>query len=387
MILLLPLLLFFFPSHATENNPLFVSANTTLLRKIVDKEKEELLGRLGILTEKIQTNSTVPPYLEDLYQQLTNWSKMADNLPGTDAGKDVDLARSVDIVETLENRDLREETSHLRQHLLFRAPSISTENDITSARLRLFRTAPENGSGVVLARAKVYLVLKIDGVHKLMLLDTLELFDMGGEHWIEFEVKEAASIWLNSPGSTFELELHAELVDETLVPPATVGLQKWVNDNRKGSFLVLFRNGDEASAEMVTRMKREFDASQQLLENILPQVWSETRLDLQRENTGCQKREFYVDFRLLKWANVIRPRGYRASICAGVCPILLTNNMNATNHARMQNYMHHKHPEKYPPVACVPVKLSPIVILYRNKQGNFQLKRMLDMVASQCGCH
>ena len=389
MILLLPFLLFFSRSHATETNPLFVSANTTLLRKIVDMEKAELLGRLGIPTEETQTNGTVPPYLEDLYKQLNsvNSSDNTDNLTDSGAGKDADLARSVDTIESLVNRDCREESSHLRQHLIFRTPSIASEDDVTSAHLRLFRTAPENGSGVVVARAKVYLVLKIAGGQQLQLLDVVDLFDMGGEHWVVFEVKGAASEWLRNPGSNFELELHAELRDKTLVPPASVGLKKWVNDAKKGGLIVLFRNGDESSAEIVSRMKRTHHVSQQRLTNDLPLLWSQSRLDLKRERTCCQKRDFYIDFKLLKWVNVLRPKGYRASICSGVCPFLLTNNMNATNHARIQNMMHHKNPDKYPPIACVPVDLAPLIILYRTEEGSYRLKRMLDMVAVRCGCH
>ncbi|NXX79374.1 DERR protein, partial [Urocolius indicus] len=101
----------------------------------------------------------------------------------------------------------------------------------------------------------------------------------------------------------------------------------------------------------------------------------------------CKPRRLYISFSDVGWENwIIAPQGYLANYCLGECPFPLTAELNSTNHAILQTMVHSLDPEGTPQPCCVPVRLSPISILYYDNNDNVVLRHYEDMVVDECGC-
>ncbi|NXL88385.1 DERR protein, partial [Alectura lathami] len=101
----------------------------------------------------------------------------------------------------------------------------------------------------------------------------------------------------------------------------------------------------------------------------------------------CKPRRLYISFSDVGWQNwIIAPQGYMANYCLGECPFPLTAELNSTNHAILQTMVHSLDPEGTPQPCCVPVRLSPISILYYDNSDNVVLRHYEDMVVDECGC-
>ncbi|XP_074834408.1 embryonic growth/differentiation factor 1 [Carettochelys insculpta] len=101
----------------------------------------------------------------------------------------------------------------------------------------------------------------------------------------------------------------------------------------------------------------------------------------------CKPRRLYISFSDVGWENwIIAPQGYMANYCLGECPFPLTAELNSTNHAILQTMVHSLDPQGTPQPCCVPVRLSPISILYYDNDDNVVLRHYEDMVVDECGC-
>lgn len=101
----------------------------------------------------------------------------------------------------------------------------------------------------------------------------------------------------------------------------------------------------------------------------------------------CKPRRLYIDFKDVGWQDwIIAPQGYVANYCHGECPFPLSESLNGTNHAILQTLVHSFDPKGTPQPCCVPVKLSPISMLYYDNNDNVVLRHYEDMVVDECGC-
>ncbi|NXS37396.1 DERR protein, partial [Pomatostomus ruficeps] len=101
----------------------------------------------------------------------------------------------------------------------------------------------------------------------------------------------------------------------------------------------------------------------------------------------CKPRRLYISFSDVGWQNwIIAPQGYLANYCGGECPFPLAAELNSTNHAVLQTLVHSLDPRGTPQPCCVPVRLSPISILYYDNSDNVVLRHYEDMVVDECGC-
>lgn len=104
-------------------------------------------------------------------------------------------------------------------------------------------------------------------------------------------------------------------------------------------------------------------------------------------STVCKARRLYIDFRDVGWQDwIIAPQGYLANYCHGECPFPLSESLNGTNHAILQTLVHSLDPDGTPQPCCVPVRLSPISMLYYDNNDNVVLRHYQDMVVDECGC-
>ncbi|XP_067310573.1 protein DVR-1 [Pseudorasbora parva] len=101
----------------------------------------------------------------------------------------------------------------------------------------------------------------------------------------------------------------------------------------------------------------------------------------------CKPRRLYIDFKDVGWQDwIIAPQGYLANYCHGECPFPLSESLNGTNHAILQTLVHSFDPQGTPQPCCVPVRLSPISMLYYDNNDNVVLRHYEDMVVDECGC-
>ncbi|XP_029314764.1 protein DVR-1 [Cottoperca gobio] len=101
----------------------------------------------------------------------------------------------------------------------------------------------------------------------------------------------------------------------------------------------------------------------------------------------CKARRLYIDFKDVGWQDwIIAPQGYMANYCHGECPFPLSESLNGTNHAILQTLVHSLDPNGTPQPCCVPIRLSPISMLYYDNNDNVVLRHYQDMVVDECGC-
>ncbi|XP_075938037.1 protein DVR-1 [Anarhichas minor] len=101
----------------------------------------------------------------------------------------------------------------------------------------------------------------------------------------------------------------------------------------------------------------------------------------------CKVRRLYIDFKDVGWQDwIIAPQGYMTNYCHGECPFPLSESLNGTNHAILQTLVHSLDPDVTPQPCCVPVRLSPISMLYYDNNDNVVLRHYQDMVVDECGC-
>lgn len=106
-----------------------------------------------------------------------------------------------------------------------------------------------------------------------------------------------------------------------------------------------------------------------------------------KSKSRCSKKALHVNFKELGWDDwIIAPLDYEAYHCEGVCDFPLRSHLEPTNHAIIQTLMNSMDPNSTPPSCCVPTKLSPISILYIDSGNNVVYKQYEDMVVEQCGC-
>ena len=67
------------------------------------------------------------------------------------------------------------------------------------------------------------------------------------------------------------------------------------------------------------------------------------------------------------------PEGYDLGVCVGMCEY-------SNNYAMVQELMGGEGSK------CVPIKFSPLSVLYLNDTGQVVLKKYSDMVIEECGC-
>ena len=103
---------------------------------------------------------------------------------------------------------------------------------------------------------------------------------------------------------------------------------------------------------------------------------------------ACQLHSYYFDFSLGGWDDwVLSPSGFNANLCFGFCPHHMSEHMNTTNHAIIQQLMHSIDPTLDPP-CCIPTEYEPFSLLIIEDEASetVNLKTFDKMVAKSCGC-
>lgn len=167
---------------------------------------------------------------------------------------------------------------------------------------------------------------------------------------------------------------------------------------KRKPFLVVFTEPDKmlslASRKVLRLTTRQYVPSN-VTEDIGIGVTNQARQarDIKRTRRSeqevniCRKRRLAVRFRDLKWNGwIIAPTRFGFHYCDGTCPGTLSQDSNPTNHAIMQNILHHRLGKKVPAATCVPTELHSMSLLYYDEDNTIVLRDVPGMVASNCGC-
>ncbi|XP_055518151.1 nodal homolog [Leucoraja erinacea] len=110
-------------------------------------------------------------------------------------------------------------------------------------------------------------------------------------------------------------------------------------------------------------------------------------MELRRGQSLCRRMDMEVNFDQIGWGKwVIYPKTFNAYRCGGECPSPVDETFMPTNHAYMQSLLKSINPERVPCTLCVPIKMSPLSMLYYKDQ-EVVLSHHKDMIVEQCGCH
>ncbi|NXI47868.1 NODAL protein, partial [Galbula dea] len=101
----------------------------------------------------------------------------------------------------------------------------------------------------------------------------------------------------------------------------------------------------------------------------------------------CRRVDMIVDFEQTDWGSwIVYPKKYNAYRCEGLCPSPVDETFKPTNHAYLQSLLQLYKPNQVPCLACSPVRMSPLSMLYYEK-GEIVVRHHEDMIIEECGCN
>lgn len=365
------------------------------LRMFLENIKVDFLRSLNLsgVPAQDKTQAELPQYMIDLYNRYTTDKS---STPASNIVRSFSLEDAISLSTT--------EGFPFQKHILIFNISIPRHEQITRAELRLYISCQNHldSSPELKGNMAIYDVLdRADAWDASEVTKTfLVSQSIHHEGWETFEVSSAVRRWVRADSTksrnTLEvtLEKYKKGCDklDISVPPGTKNLP----------FFVIFSN-DRSNGTKETRLElREMIGHEQ--ESVLKgpsknnlvkaegQKVSGLSLVRRKRSAGasnhCQKTSLRVNFEDIGWDSwIIAPKEYDAYECKGGCFFPLADDVTPTKHAIVQTLVHLKFPMKVGKACCVPTKLSPISILYKDDMGVPTLKYHYEgMSVAECGC-
>lgn len=302
-----------------------------------------------------------------------------------------------------------------QKHILLFNISIPRHEQITRAELRLYLSCQSHMDSSHELKGNMVIYDVLDGSEVWDAPGGTKTFlvsqDIQDEGWETFEVSSAVKRWVRADSTKSKnklevtVESHRKGCDklDISVPPGSKNLP----------FFVVFSN-DHSNGTKETRLElREMIGHEQ--ESVLKKLSKSTAVeagenkdeeeeDVQSHtpkesslvrrkrsagaNNHCQKTSLRVNFEDIGWDSwIIAPKEYDAFECKGGCFFPLADDVTPTKHAIVKTLVHLKFPMKVGKACCVPTKLSPISILYKDDMGVPTLKYHYEgMSVAECGC-
>ncbi|XP_029771671.1 growth/differentiation factor 2 [Suricata suricatta] len=373
------------------------------LRMFLENMKVDFLRSLNLsgVPSQDKTRAEPPQYMIDLYNRYTTDKSTT---PASNIVRSFSVEDAISISAT--------ENFPFQKHILLFNISIPRHEQITRAELRLYVSCQNHVDSSHELKGNMAIYDVLDGADAWDASTGTKTFlvsqDIRDEGWETFEVSSAVKRWVRADSTKSKnklevtVESHRKGCDQLdiSVPPGSKNLPFFVvfsNDRSNGTketrlelremigheqesmFKKLSKNGpreaggnkDEdgeghtAPGSSLTRRKRSAAA-----------------------NNHCQKTSLRVNFEDIGWDSwIIAPKEYDAYECKGGCFFPLADDVTPTKHAIVQTLVHLKFPMKVGKACCVPTKLSPISILYKDDMGVPTLKYHYEgMSVAECGC-
>lgn len=201
--------------------------------------------------------------------------------------------------------------------------------------------------------------------------------------WITFDVTSSVKHWRNRPAKNFGFQVSIRGVG------VSSSSFEMGHKGRREPFLVTFTRKRKQETQRDGDDREVFDTLtvDKSPGNQTGRVLSKRRMARSLQSHTCRRRSLRVSFKDINWKSwIIAPRGYIANYCDGRCPMVLDQHYRPSNHAILQNILHHRVNRKIPCASCVPTKLHSISVLFYNDDKTISLREFDNMVVSTCGC-
>ncbi|XP_044092536.1 growth/differentiation factor 2 [Neovison vison] len=374
------------------------------LRMFLENMKVDFLRSLNLsgIPSQDRTRAEPPQYMIDLYNRYTTDKSTT---PASNIVRSFSVEDAVSITAT--------EDFPFQKHILLFNISIPRHEQITRAELRLYVSCQSYADTSHELRGNMAIYDVLDGVDAWEASADTKTFlvsqDILDEGWETFEVSSAVKRWVRADSTKSKnklevtVESHRKGCDklDISVPPGSKNLP----------FFVVFSN-DRSNGTKETRLElREMIGHEQdsmfkkVSKNGLAEAGDHrdeedgeahtaaaSSLARRKRSAGannhCQKTSLRVNFEDIGWDSwIIAPKEYDAYECKGGCFFPLADDVTPTKHAIVQTLVHLKFPKKVGKACCVPTKLSPISILYKDDMGVPTLKYHYEgMSVAECGC-
>uniref|UniRef100_A0A8C2YI58 Growth/differentiation factor 2 n=1 Tax=Chinchilla lanigera TaxID=34839 RepID=A0A8C2YI58_CHILA len=368
--------------------------STVDLTVLLENMKVDFLRSLNLSSVPSQDKTKLEPpqYMIDLYYRYTS------DKSSTPASNIVRSFSVEDAISTAATKDFP-----FQKHILLFNISIPRHEQITRAELRLYVSCQNHMDNFRGLEGNMVIYDVLDGEDAWDGASGTRTFlvshDIRGEGWETLEVSSAVKRWIRADSSKSKNKLEVMVEScrkgcDTLdisVPPGSKNLP----------FFVVFSN-DRSNGTKETRLElREMIGHEQesMLRKTPKSSYGESGhaamgslLARHKRSIGasshCQKTSLRVKFKDIGWDSwIIAPKEYDAYECKGGCFFPLSDDLTPTKHAIVQTLAHLKHPKKVGKACCVPTKLSPISILYKDDGGVPTLKYHYEgMSVAECGC-
>ncbi|KAL7857281.1 hypothetical protein SRHO_G00161800 [Serrasalmus rhombeus] len=356
------------------------------LEKFLGSMKEDFLRMLNLSgVPQEQRRVQPPPFMMELYNK---YATDKSSIPRSDVIRSF-LLQDVTQSATSENR-----TAH---RLLFNV-SVPHFEEVTLVQLRLFKLW-ERGQPAcddTFTSINVYDVAHKQSQENLCLLDRRDLSDPEPS-WEAFDVTSAVHGWLESRYGVGELEVEVERRGCGSFKGGGYNISLNLQDSTS-PVLIVFSDDIEnrkrqAKSKAIEMMSHE-DESFLLKVDALEDYNGEVHLDRrprrrkrQAQRNYCRRTSLRVNFKDIGWDQwIVAPPEYEAYECKGVCSFPLTNDVTPSKHAIIQTLMHLSNPKKANKACCVPTKLDPITVMYKDN-GIITVRHLYEeMKVAKCGC-
>lgn len=384
---------------------------TVIQRALNDEDKKdvslEILEFLGLSTRPrrkhghLSLRKSAPQYLLDVYESLTEEehdgrrsSRLKRSLHEQENFiTDIDK-RAIDqsdvIMTFLNKKHHVDEVRHQHgQRLWFDVSDVPDDNILMAAELRIFQNPAHskwfnNGREYILT---VYLVGNAKNHQEIQVLSSVNT-TLDYQGWLELNVTEGLSYWLQYPRNNRGFYISARAVNELEreIRLDDIGLIHLKGEDEYQPFMIGFFRGPELikTSKRKNRKKRNTQSRRRKKSDVVNPLFGAPIENIR----SCQMQTLYIDFKDLGWHDwIIAPEGYGAYYCSGECNFPLNAHMNATNHAIVQTLVHLLEPKKVPKPCCAPTRLGALPVLYHLNEENVNLKKYKNMIVKSCGCH
>lgn len=375
------------------------------LKMFLENMKVDFLRSLNLsgIPSQDKTRVEPPQYMIDLYNRYTT------DKSSTPASNIVRSFSVEDAISTAATDDFP-----FQKHILLFNISIPRHEQITRAELRLYVSCQNHVDSTHGLEGNMAVYDVLDGEDTWNGASGTRTFlvsqDIQVEGWETLEVSSAVKRWVRADSTTNKNKLEVTVAShrkgcDTLdisVPPGSKNLPFFVvfsNDRSNGTKETRLELkemiGHEQETVLVKTPKtgyQEAGESHEEEEEIDGHTAVGPFLARRKRSTGasshCQRTSLRVNFEDIGWDSwIIAPKEYDAYECKGGCFFPLADDVTPTKHAIVQTLVHLKFPTKVGKACCVPTKLSPISILYKDDMGVPTLKYHYEgMSVAECGC-
>ncbi|XP_041670953.1 growth/differentiation factor 2 [Cheilinus undulatus] len=384
-----------FYSQLSEEDLLEEEDTEARMESLLGTMKETFLRKLNLSNVPQEPSKIDPPqFMMELYNKYASDSSVPQ----------ADVIRSF----TVQDITLAVTNGTKSKHRLQFNISIPSHEKITSAELQLFFTPeskPKTISHTFKATVKVYEVDYNNFTSTKQLLVGREVTGPQST-WETFDVTTAIQSWIKMGG--------AETVFDVVVDGKDCGVPKSEEGKEVGCLNMSMSVGDNTSAALIVfsddlgsrRLEKKKELTEMILHeeetilhsgadwnrgnqisNEIPESQYPRRKKRKAERQYCQRTSLKVNFKDIGWDSwIVAPPEYDAYECRGLCYHPLTDESTPSKHALIQTLINIRDPKKANMACCVPIKLDPITVMYK-ENGRLTIRYLYEeMKVAECGC-